>query len=59
MVVTVPSIGNKTVLVLSPQCSKCVLVNTNHGHTATMPQKGEMHGFPVKLGSCNSDEYLQ
>ena len=22
------------------------------------PRKGEMHGFPVKLGSCNSDEYL-
>ena len=22
------------------------------------PRKGEMHGFPVKLGSCDSDEYL-
>ena len=21
------------------------------------PRKDEMHGFPVKLGSCNSDEY--
>ena len=22
------------------------------------PRKGEMHGFLVKLGSCDSDEYL-
>ena len=54
---TLNCVGNKTVPMCSPQCDKNIPTNTGHSHVMGMSWKGEMHGFLVKLGSCDSDEH--